>query len=134
MLGQRRQERSFRAARMMPSLVSPCAEYADHWLVDGRDVVGVSNVRHCLTTALRREGGNIGYGIRPTCRGRGLAHALLQHTLEEARTLGLEEAWLTCAKTNVASIRTIVGNGGVLASEEYLEHRGEIVQRYRIVL
>lgn len=44
------------------------------------------------------------------------------------------EALLTCAKTNAASIRTIRGSGGVFLSEEYLEHRGEVVQRYRIAL
>jgi len=46
----------------------------------------------------------------------------------------LTQVWLTCAKTNVASVRTIVGNGGVFVSEELLAERGEVVQRYRIEL
>jgi predicted acetyltransferase len=108
--------------------------HSTFWLICGAEVVGVSNVRHRLTEALRREGGNIGYGIRPSYRGRGLAHALLTKTLDEARRLGLGEVLLTCAKTNAASVRTITASGGVFLSEEYLEHRGEVVQRYRIGL
>jgi predicted acetyltransferase len=108
--------------------------HSTYWLVDGAEVIGVSNIRHRLTDALKREGGSIGYGIRPSQRQRGFAHVLLEQSLRRARILGLPEAWLTCAKANVASIRTIVRNGGSFVSEEYLEPRGEIVQRYRIDL
>ena len=105
-----------------------------YWLVEDGEVVGVADLRHRLTDHLRREGGNIGYGIRPSRRGRGLATALLAQTLVKARELGLTEALVTCAKTNIASARTILKNGGVFLSEEYIEQRGEIVQRYRIDL
>jgi hypothetical protein len=49
-----------------------------------------------------------------------------------ARVLGIEQALVTCGKANVGSARAIVHNGGVLASEEYLPDRGEIVQRWHI--
>ena len=105
------------------------------WLVrDGRDVVGVSNLRHTLTPQLRIEGGNIGYGVRPSARGRGYATRLLQGTLERARELGLDRALLTCAKTNAGSIATIRRCGGVLDSEEFIPSRGEVVQRWWIEL
>ncbi len=103
------------------------------WLVrDGTEVVGVSNLRHRMTDKLMVDGGNIGYGVRPSARGRGLARVLLRETLERARRMGVREAWLTCAKTNQPSVRTILGCGGVLISEEFIESRGEVVQRYRI--
>jgi predicted acetyltransferase len=109
--------------------------HSTFWLIrDDVDVVGVSNLRHKLTDRLKIEGGNIGYGIRPSARGHGFANVLLRNTLDRARAMGLVEAWLTCGKGNHASVKTIVRNGGVLVSEAFLESRGEIVQRYRIDL
>ncbi len=107
--------------------------HSTYWLVrDHTQVVGVSNIRHSLTPALRREGGSIGYGIRPSVRRQGLGVAILHHSLHRAAELGLSRVLITCCKNNVASARTIVRNGGVLESEEYLANRGEVVQRYWI--
>jgi len=109
--------------------------HSTFWLVrDGAEVVGVSNLRHRLTDALRHEGGNIGYGVRPSARRNGFAYLLLRHTLDRARAIGLSEVWLTCGATNLGSVRTILGNGGSFMSEEFIPARGEIVQRYRIDL
>lgn len=103
------------------------------WLVRGdAEVVGVANIRHSLTAALRREGGNIGYGIRPSARGRGLGATILRQSLIHAGRLGLVRVLVTCGKENVASAKTIARNGGILESEEYLPDRGEVVQRYWI--
>jgi predicted acetyltransferase len=57
---------------------------------------------------------------------------LLRHTLIEARNHGIDHALLTCAKDNIASARTILDNGGVLVSEEYLAEEDEVIQRYLI--
>jgi predicted acetyltransferase len=105
------------------------------WLVDDAgQVVAVSNLRHRLTDKLRREGGHVGYGVRPSARGRGHATEILRRTLGEARALGVTEALLTCAKGNAASAATILRCGGRYDSEEFVESRGEIVQRYWIAL
>ena len=106
--------------------------HSTYWLVHDSEVVGVSNLRHRLTEALRFEGGHIGYGVRPSARRRGFATELLRHTLTQARALGVREAWLTCGKTNTASIQTIRRNNGIFVSEEFIPKRGEVVQRYRI--
>ena len=95
-------------------------------------VVGVSNIRHSLTAALRREGGNIGYGIRPSARRRGFGATILRKSLDRAGALGLSRVLVTCAKSNVGSVKAILRNGGILESEEYLADRGELVQRYWI--
>ena len=107
--------------------------HSTYWLVrDHAEVVGVANIRHALTARLRREGGNIGFGIRPSARRQGLGSVLLRESLTRAAALGLTRVLVTCAKSNVASSRVIARNGGVLESEEYLPNRGEIVQRYWI--
>lgn len=112
-------------------LPSGFVAHSTYWLIHGgTDVVGVSNIRHELTEALRREGGNIGYGIRPTSRCSGFGTAILRRSLAEAARLGLHHVLLTCAKTNLGSVKVILRNGGQLESEEYLPDRGEIVQRY----
>src|SRR5690606_39005261 len=99
-------------------------------LVEGGEVVGVSNLRHRLTDALRIEGGHIGYGIRPTARGRGLGREILRLTLAQARRRGIDAVLLTCAKANAASAAVIAANGGRLAAEEFIASRGEVVQRW----
>jgi predicted acetyltransferase len=104
--------------------------HSTFWLSEGDEVVGVSNLRHRLTESLMREGGHIGYGIRPSARGRGLGTLLLALTLPEAARRGIDRALLSCAKANAASAAVIRANGGVLHDEEFLESRGEIVQRW----
>lgn len=61
-----------------------------------------------------RAGGHIGYGVRPSARGRGLATWALSVVLDEARQLGLKRVLVTCDDTNIASARTIERNGGQL--------------------
>jgi len=83
---------------------------------------------------LRKEGGNIGYGIRPTARRQGHGSELLRRTLQKAKELGLAKVLLTCGKVNLASVKVILANGGVLESEEFVAARNEVVQRYWIDL
>jgi predicted acetyltransferase len=107
--------------------------HSTFWLLrDGTEVVGVSSLRHSLTPRLVREGGNIGYGIRPSARGQGLGAEILRRTLDRAAAIGLKEALVTCDKANVASARVILRNGGVLDSEIFIEERGVLLQRYWI--
>ena len=81
------------------------------WVDDGR-FLGRLAIRHRLTPALQRAGGHIGYDVRPTARRRGHARAMLAAALPITKTLGIDEALLTCDETNVASRRVIESNGG----------------------
>lgn len=87
------------------------------WIVDDEqpnNVLGSIHLRHELNDFLLAEGGHIGYGIRPTARGRGVASAALQNGLGEARALGLDRVLVICEAGNVASRRTILAAGGTL--------------------
>ncbi|MEU7786068.1 GNAT family N-acetyltransferase [Amycolatopsis sp. NPDC049159] len=96
------------------------------WIVEGERVLGGIALRHGFGEFVRQFG-HVGYGIRPSARGRGLASWALGRILGEARTLGMSRVLLVCAADNVASARTIERNGGVLEASP--DHR---VRRYWI--
>lgn len=99
---------------------------------DGR-IVGMADIRHSLETPfLRRYGGHIGYGVRPTERGKGYAPRILRMALDYARGLPLDTAMLGCAKENAASRKAILCCGGLLEREDV--HDGVAVEIYRIDL
>jgi predicted acetyltransferase len=88
------------------------------WITDAGNYAGAISLRHALNKFLLRIGGNIGYGIRPSARGRGLAAWALASVLPHARALGLDRVLVTCDDSNIASVRTIEKCGGVLADIE----------------
>lgn len=102
------------------------------WLVEDDRILGSSRLRHRLTPELDREGGNIGYDIRPSERRRGFATLLLRLTLGRAAILGLERARITCDADNIGSIRVIEKNGGVLEDEVPSDERAVMIRRYWI--
>jgi len=105
------------------------------WLLAGdRRVVGTSRLRHWLVPHLEKEGGHIGYDIRPSERRKGYGTALLALTLDKARGLGLREVIVTCDGDNVGSARVIEKNGGQYTSSVVSDRTGKLVNRYRIVV
>jgi len=104
-----------------------------YWLTDGDELLGAANIRHELNAHLLNFGGHIGYGIKPSARGRGLATKQLELALEKAKELGIERALITCDRTNVASRQVILNNGGV-ADTPFMEESGKVVERFWIEL
>lgn len=84
------------------------------WIADGDDVVGFLHLRHELNDFLLREGGHIGYSIRPSRRREGHASRALALAVEHAAALGIERVLVTCDDDNLASSGTIERCGGVL--------------------
>jgi len=97
------------------------------WIVEDDRVLGGIALRHEPSPF-----GDIGYGIRPSARGRGLATWALGRMLDEARARGLDRLLLVCAAGNLASAATIERNGGVL--EDVLDTELGLARRYRITL
>ncbi len=87
--------------------------------------VGIVKLRHFLNDFLRRNGGHIGYGIRPSCRGNKWGNLLLSEVLKFARGKGITEALLTIRDYNVRSRKVCEHNGGVLEKIEPGKDFGE---------
>jgi predicted acetyltransferase len=105
------------------------------WAVSEQgELVGRISIRHELNDALRVEGGHIGYDTVPSFRGRGVAREMLRQALPLARDLGLGEVLITCDDTNVASIRVIERNGGVLREKRALAANRPLKRYYWIAL
>jgi predicted acetyltransferase len=88
-----------------------------YWLVEGDEFIGHVSIRHELNAALEKQGGHIGYAIRPSRQQQGYGLQLLKLALPKAKELGIEKALLTCDKSNVASRKIIENNGGALCNE-----------------
>lgn len=102
------------------------------WLVnDDKKVIGAVNIRHRLTDKLFNCGGHIGYGIRPSERRKGYATKLLSLSLEKAKELGIQKVLVVCDKSNIASEKTILNNGGV-PDTDFIEEDGNIIKRFWI--
>jgi predicted acetyltransferase len=104
------------------------------WLVEKKkyEFIAEGNVRHELTPALRRFGGHIGYAVCKTAWNKGYGTLLLGLLLAEAAKMGIPSVLITCNDENVASVRVIEKNGGVLQDviDNVFEGREVRTRRY----
>ena len=102
------------------------------WLVDGNTFIGDAKIRHRLNAQLEQSGGHIGYGVRPSMQGKGMATEMLRHSLIWCRdNLQLTRALLSCRVSNEASARVMEKNGGVLVDiTPHPFYPGEMQKRY----
>ncbi|MDE7222408.1 MAG: GNAT family N-acetyltransferase, partial [Acetatifactor sp.] len=91
------------------------------WLYENDPPVGYGKIRHFLTERLQKAGGNIGYAIRPSARGRGLGNILLKMLIDQGGKLGVNKFLLTIHESNEPSIRVALAGGGVV--EKQYENR-----------
>ena len=94
--------------------------------------VGAVNIRHRLNERLSVGVGHIGDGIRPSERKKGYGTKMVALALEECKKLNLDEVLMCCEKSNIASEKTIIRNGGILENE--VEFDGKIMRRFLIRL
>ena len=76
--------------------------------------LGFLNLRLRLNDHLLQEGGHIGYSIRPSARGKGLAKEQLRQGLQVAKSKNIKRVLVTCDSDNAASRAVILANGGTL--------------------
>ena len=109
----------------LPENFVPCNEY---WLLNQKKIIAFSSLRHRLNDHLRNVGGHIGYYVRPEERRKGYGTEILRLTLEKAKELGLERVLVTCDEDNVASVKIIEKNGGLL-EDAYQENETAVPKR-----
>lgn len=105
------------------------------WLVCDEDFIGEISIRHGLTEALMRFGGNIGYGVRYSWWNKGIGTIMLSKALVYAKEeIGLLKVLITCNDTNIGSARVIEKNGGVLEDKiiNIIDGKERITRRYWI--
>ena len=97
--------------RQLPANYVPSTEL---WLIDNKELIGRTNIRHVLNDWLLEIGGHIGYWIRPSKRNQGYGTQILKLALDEAKKLGIDRVLVTCDEDNEGSRKIIEANGGVL--------------------
>ncbi|MCX7709725.1 MAG: GNAT family N-acetyltransferase [Clostridia bacterium] len=82
-----------------------------YWLFVDKKPVGAGKLRDHLNDNLKKNGGHIGYTIRPSERGKGYGVLILRELLKKAKEKGIEEVLITCRESNIASRKVIEHNG-----------------------
>lgn len=83
------------------------------WIFEDGEVLGGIALRHESARDVDVLG-HVGYGLRPSARGRGLAAKALRDMLGVAKARGMNRVLLSCFVDNVPSVKTIERCGGVL--------------------
>lgn len=106
----------------------PCKTYL---CIEDNRLVGMVNIRYSLNEYCFNYSGNIGYSVRKSERKKGYATEILNLALTELKKKGINRVLMTCNKSNIASSKVIIKNGGIYENE-VLEEDGNIVERYWI--
>ena len=85
--------------------------------INDNKIVGMINIRLALNERLKKYGGNIGYSIRPTERGKGYNKINLYLGLKICQKYGIKEVLLDADKDNPASWKTMESLGGINTRE-----------------
>ena len=84
-------------------------------------LVGVYNIRYLGKEDLARQSTHVGYSVRPSARGQGIATEMLADAQRFAHRHGMQTLTLTCDEANPSSRRVIEKRGGQL-TERYPEN------------
>ena len=95
-------------------------------------LIGMINIRLLLNEKLKAHGGHIGYGIRPSERGKGYNKINLYLGLIVCKEFGLKEVLLDADINNPASWKTMEALGGKIVDKYYDEKDNKNMVKYAI--
>ena len=95
-------------------------------------IIGMINIRLVLNERLKKSGGNIGYGIRPTERKKGYNKINLYLGLQVCEEKGLDKVLLDADIDNPASWKTMEALGGKRIETYYDENYQRNCVKYEI--
>ncbi|MFW6030430.1 MAG: GNAT family N-acetyltransferase [Halanaerobiales bacterium] len=101
---------------------------------ENNKILGAISIRHYLTEELKKYGGHIGYGIRPSERNKGYATIMLKLALEKAKELNIGKVMIHCDDDNLASSKIIIKNGGQIEFNGYYKKLNRKIRRYSILI
>ncbi|MDP9737373.1 MULTISPECIES: GNAT family N-acetyltransferase [unclassified Curtobacterium] len=99
------------------------------WIVEDGEVLGGIALRAADDERVQSVG-HIGYGIRPSARGRGVATWALGEVLLRAASLGIDPVVAFCLEDNAGSVATLERHGATLEAVE--QHGAARVRRSAI--
>lgn len=97
-------------------------------------IVGMLDIRDELNEECRKYYGHIGYSIRKSERRKGYATLQLKAALEICKQKKMDRILITCDRENIASVKTIITNGGSLEDEIFDPNDNTMTQRYWIFI
>ena len=99
-----------------------------------QEIVGIFKVRHCLNEITRTGSGHIGYAIAPAYRNRGYARYGLELAIKELKKMPdfpEKEVYLSCYKSNPASLKVMLKNGAYITHEDQWRYFARIPVRMK---
>jgi predicted acetyltransferase len=103
-----------------------------YWIIDNDIFIGHLVIREHMTDFHKLVGGNIGYRIRKGFYNHGYATKALRMALDICKNKSMSEILITCDDDNVASIRVIEKNNGILQDKVKVVWSSVLVRRYLI--
>lgn len=101
------------------------------FLFENQTIKGAIDIRHELNARLQNIGGHVGYGVRPSQRGKGLATSMLEYALTFLKEKDVDPILMTCNPKNIESQQVMLKKGGY-EIEPYIKKNGNLVKRYHI--
>lgn len=105
-----------------------------YWIIENNEVVGTMDLRHILNKDYSERLGHIAYYIKPEMRNNGYATKALKLALNKYYHKFINKVLITCYEDNIASIKVIINNNGILKDKVFDEISQKNILKYIITV